>query len=56
MDQKDFVDVEAQLNNFLKEREVVLDEPIDAKWMQEQSKLYEWGLKQYKTMFPEENN
>ena len=40
MPQKDFEDLEEQLNNFLKEKEVVLDEPIDSEWMEEQCKLY----------------
>ena len=55
MNQKDFVNLEAQLNNFLKEKGAVLDEPIDAKWMEEQSKLYEWGMNQYNTLFPAED-
>jgi hypothetical protein len=55
MNQKDFVNLEAQLNNFLKEKGVVLDEPIDAKWMDEQYKLYEWGMNQYNTLFPAED-
>jgi hypothetical protein len=53
MPQEDFEKLEAQLNNFLEEKGLVLDEPIDAEWMQEQVGLYEWGLKQYKTLFPD---
>ena len=55
MNQKDFVNLEAHLNNFLKEKGAVLDEPIDAKWMEEQSKLYEWGMNQYNTLFSVED-
>ena len=55
MNQEDFVNLEEQLNNFLKEKGIVLDEPIDAKWMEEQSKLYEWGINRYNTLFPAED-
>lgn len=50
----DLKKLEDLFKNFFDSKGVILDEPIDTAWFEEQQKMYEWGMNQYKTLFPAE--